>query len=327
MVTANNNFRELKIYALTICDVLKETLTAKKYNRLIKKYISRINEEKESIISAIPDTKAELEYITDHDSLSVFNAPFIEKYDDLPIDIFFDKSTSLKYVVHNGKKLYYQGFQRNTYIKMSYRSVCCEQDPASPHCYLDNGEDLKDTILFDCGCAEANFSLDHIDEVKAVHLFEGDEKWFGPLQASFYPWENKVTLIKKYVGKENEKTISLRKYIEKLIGDGILDPKGDKVYIKMDIEGSEMDVMEDIFPLLNAFRYLRMAVCVYHRAEHEEAIRKMLPPEYTSRVRNGHMFFIYEMDLPGGKMPEFPYFRHGIMRIERLSDAKKNNQT
>lgn len=322
MGTANNNFRELMIYALTIGDVLKETSDAKKYKRLIKKYVNRIISEKEAIISADPDTKGELDYITGRNRLSVFNAPFEEKYDDLPIDIAFDKSASLKYIVHNGKRLYFQGSVRNTYIRMSYRSVCCEQDPASPHRYLDSGEDLKDTVLFDCGCAEANFSLDHIDQVKSVHLFEGDKKWFEPLSATFSPWENKVTLIKKFVGKESEQTISLRKYIEKLIDDGKLVPEEDKVFIKMDIEGSEVDVMEDILPLFDMFRHLRMAVCVYHRAEHEETIRKMLPPDYTGRVRNGHMFFVYEMDLPGGKMPEFPYFRHGVMRIERLSDAK-----
>ncbi len=85
----------------------------------------------------------------------------------------------------------------------------------------------------------------------------------------------------------------------------------------MDIEGFEIEVLKDILPLMNKFKNMKLAICVYHRADHEDIIRNMVPNDYDCRVRNGYMIFTYEKDLPGNRNPEFPYFRHGVMRIER----------
>ena len=286
----------------------------RKNNIKIKKDI--IAKEK-SILQEFPDAKPEINYIKNHNSLSVFNYPFMEKYRNMKVKVFFDKESKLKYVLHNGKRLFYPASMRDRFIKNSYVSVCLEQDVESPHCYLDKNENLNDTILFDCGCAEANFSLNMVEQVKALYLFEGDNSWFRALHETFLPWKKKVKLVRRFLGLGESNTVSLRKYIEKIVDEGKLDYENDKVFIKMDIEGSEVEVINDILPLLFKFQHLRIAVCVYHRAEHERMIKSMLPSGYKVRTRNGYMVFVYESELPGEKKLEYPYFRHGVLRIER----------
>jgi 16S rRNA A1518/A1519 N6-dimethyltransferase RsmA/KsgA/DIM1 with predicted DNA glycosylase/AP lyase activity len=59
-----------------------------------------------------------------------------------------------------------------------------------PHQYQTSYFQVKkNDILLDVGCAEALFSLDVIDKVKKVILFESDSVWFDPLKATF---ENEI---------------------------------------------------------------------------------------------------------------------------------------
>ena len=82
-------------------------------------------------------------------------------------------------------------------------------------------------------------------------------------------------------------------------------------FIKMDIEGSEVDVIEDLLPILGNFTDIKLAVCVYHRGSDEKRIRDILKDDYLCEERNGHMLFLWEDQSE----IEYPFFRHGVLRI------------
>ena len=311
---------EINVYVSTIKGVVRDTLSVRKNSAYLAKLRNDILSHEVELVKDHPDLEETISYIKKTSAISAFNSPFEKKYGEMNVVPFFDEEKRLKCVIHKNKKLYYPRMMRKTMINMLYRSVCLEQDIDSPHRYLDMDENLNDYILFDCGCAEANFSLEVIDQVKKAYLFEGDDQWIRPLKATFSSWKDKVRIVRKYVGESGENMISLRRFMERLAEKGEIDFDKDNIFIKMDIEGFEPVVMNDILPMLREIKHLKMAVCLYHRAEHEKVIRQILPKEYVGRVRDGYMLFISEKDLPGNKKPEYPYFRHGIMRIERKTE-------
>ena len=310
-------WNELKIYGMTFRSVVKDTCSIKTGKAYLAQLTDRILQDKERLLAEHPELAETLTCIEERGQASVFNAAFETHYRSNGPQVLFDEEMDLKYVFHNGKKLYYPAL-RSSLIRVMYQGIAVEQDAASPHRYLDPGEDLAGAVVFDCGSAEANFTLDIIEKVKKAYLFEGDTQWHRALAATFAPWKDKVHVVKRFLGDRTQAgMISLRGYIEGLAAQGAIDLERDSILIKMDIEGWETTVLQDLLPLLDRCRHLKLAVCVYHRADDEAQIRAMLPDDYHAEVRPGHMLFIFERELPGGHEPEYPYFRHGVMRIER----------
>lgn len=305
-------FNEICIYAVTIREVIADTKSAKKWARSNELVKEQILKDSDRLIAGNPMLSPVISHIQNNAGISVFNSEFESKYTEKK-RILYDQNRKLKYVVHNGKALYYPRLWRSSKISEMYNSICCEQDVLSPHRYLDDGENLDNYVIFDCGCAEANFALDVIENAKAVYLFEGDGCWNQPLNATFSDYIDKVTIVNGMIGKKDEHVISLREYMEQLVIDNKLDLDNDKIFVKMDIEGHELEVLEDLLPILDRAKNLELAVCVYHNQQDEELARNMIPEGYTTRVREGYMLFLWE-----GKTAEYPYFRHGIMRIKRL---------
>ena len=304
--------RELKIYLLNLPAYTRNLFERKKVNKKNKLYRDKIIEEREAILRELPDASGILDKIAANNMVTVFNAGFEDSPVPVGNDIEFDKDLRLKYVPVNGKKLYYPEEYSDRHLRCCFRSVWIEQHPESPHLYLDEGEDLKDTVLFDCGSAEGNLPFMHIEELKHAYLFEGDGSWIRPLNATFAGWKDKVTIVNGFLGS-GDGMISLGKYIEKLIDDGYIDPVTDKVFIKMDVEGFEPDLMKDISSVIKRFSDIRIAVCVYHKHDDERKVIDLIPDGFTYRTRPGYMFFSsYEPEI------RFPYFRHGLLRIERI---------
>jgi len=250
------------------------------------------------------------EYMLKND-ISIFNNEFEEKYIADSIQVVVNDDCT-KYVEEKYGKVYYPPIYDELKIKEIHNSINIEQDISSPHRYLDEGENLNDYIFFDCGTAEGSMPLSIVNDVKQLYLFEADEKWIHELKRTFACFEDKVTINKKFVSDTNsESAISLCDYILELERKGRIDLINDKIFIKMDIEGYEKRVFENILPIIKKARHVKMAVCLYHNQEDENAIINLIPNSCNYRIRDGWMLFRYDPNLA------FPYFRHGIVRIEK----------
>lgn len=82
-------------------------------------------------------------------------------------------------------------------MKRIYRGLYAEQDTESPHYYLHRGiEELKGRIFLDIGAAEGFSSLQFVDWVDRIYLFEYEDEWIEALTATFLPYQDKCEIVK-----------------------------------------------------------------------------------------------------------------------------------
>ena len=220
--------------------------------------------------------------------------PWKREYDRQPIDLHTDPQNGLPYVYHHGKKLY---FKRSMYdqIEIVYRGLLIEQDERSAHRYIPDYQTMKGKSLLDVGSAEGIFTLDVIDLIEHAYLFECDDEWVEALEATFLPWKDKITIVRKYVSDmDDENNTTLDSYFQ---GKTIQHP-----FLKMDIEGYEKKA------LAGANRLLKQndtsgAVCIYHQHHDEEVLGNLLKNQgYQIDIQPGYLYFDNEM-------------RHAVMRF------------
>lgn len=211
--------------------------------------------------------------------------PYSLAYKDQKVAVFTDNMLGLPYVIHNNKKLYFPKHFTPKAVSILYISLITEQDPAAAHRYVASYEELTDRTLLDIGSAEGIFSLDSIDLVKHVYLFEYEEFWQAALKATFAPWSHKVTIVKNYVGDKTEGIFTT-------IDDFMLDKPNKNLFIKMDIEGAEQAALRGATQTLQTGKNMRVAVCTYHRPDDPEVISRFLANlGYTYEFTNGMLFW------------------------------------
>jgi len=227
--------------------------------------------------------------------------PFVENYLSEKIQVYKDDDNGLYYVIHQGKRLYYsRDYSTESAVRENYNYILIEQDADSPHSYISEcfTVNQNDTV-FDIGAAEGNFSLDVVERVSSLYLFETNEKWVEALQATFKPWEHKVHIINKYVCNSDSNTdISLNNFM----GLHSVD------FIKMDVEGAEVNILRDIQNLIKENRGVKFAVCTYHNHSDAKIIEHIFTEcGYKHTYSSGYMLFIHSKLRP-------PYFRRGLIR-------------
>lgn len=92
--------------------------------------------------------------------------------------------------------------------------------------------------------------------------------------------------------------------------DKLLEEESEINFLKMDIEGSEVDTLKNGEYSIKNSKDFRCAICSYHRHGDEENIKNILQ-EYgcETSVSKGYMFFIFDkIDIIQ------PELRHGIVR-------------
>lgn len=232
--------------------------------------------------------------------LTVFPYPFSEKYKPQHIHVHTDIATGLRYVMYHQHKLFFKRSLTVEEIQHSYSFLLCEQDSESPHCYLHDGFLLnKDAVLADIGCAEGIFSLMNIDTVKHVYLFEANKEWIEALEQTFTPWQEKVTIVNKFVS-------------DKTAGDFIcLDDYFDTVkpdFLKIDVDGAEADLLKGSETLITSAK-LQIALCTYHKQNDATEFETYLQHRNynTAFSKNVMLFYFDEAFNP-------PYFRKALLR-------------
>ncbi|NDW17690.1 dimethyladenosine transferase [Dysgonomonas sp. 216] len=237
----------------------------------------------------------------------IFPYEFNEKYKADDIDVLTDSESGLRYVMHNGNRLYFRRKTKESRVKRHYSLLLCEQDPESAHSYISESFGFeKGDILFDIGAAEGNFSLSMVEKASKIYLFESDKEWDEPLKKTFEPWKDKVVIIHKFVSDIDSETCIT---IDSVVKD--LEP-GSSVFLKMDVEGAETSVIAGAKKIFDSGNYnVKTVICTYHEAnDYVDLSDIMHQKKYAVETSSGYMIF------SKGKFVA-PYFRRGVIRCSK----------
>lgn len=234
--------------------------------------------------------------------LSIFNDSFVNKYQNMNIDVCFDDLSGLFYVIYKDKKMFFsRKYDTEEKVRRYYRSILIEQDAESPHKYLSDCFVSKGKIIVDVGAAEGNFSLDLIESAEHIYIIEADPDWIEALSKTFQNYSERVTIINKFVSSlDGNGSVRLDTIIQDTVD-----------YIKMDIEGYEWDALQGAEQIILNSPNLECAICVYHHDFDEELIGAQLRRfGLKCSTSEGYMWF----DGLGRKSYVSTKFVRGILR-------------
>lgn len=195
--------------------------------------------------------------------------PYSLKYRKEPVEVKRDDQAGMYYVMHEGKRMYYPQDYDEQQIIDNYRNLLIEQDPASAHCYVLDGSQLDGRVLLDMGAAEGSFTLTHIDRIARAWVFECESKWVEALRYTFAPWRDKVTIVEKYIGDKNcDNATTIDTFLE---GKSV-----ERLFLKMDIEGSETGALWASPKVFAESKDLGFAICAYHTVNDASYIAQFL---------------------------------------------------
>lgn len=250
----------------------------------------------------------ELRYLKNAHTMIPFLYPQTKKIN--PPVSGYDKKHKLSFVIHNNNRLYFPKGWSPESASNAYRNYIEQENllgggytEKAPHQYVTESFHVEQgDIVVDAGCAEALFALDSIERAKHVYLLEADAIWFKPLQETFAPYKDKITIIPKFLSSENsENTVTLNSLFEKF--------REESFFIKMDIEGAEESVIQASKDFFTSQNKIKFACCTYHKARHAETIASLLSDmNYNFEFSDGYMLF------PWDKQQQPPYFRKGLIR-------------
>lgn len=283
------------------------------YRRFVPKFIRKAindHEIKNTILSyyenqpkdSITDEESEALSYLKNNKICVFPYAFQHQYKPADILVYNDDKLKLKYILFEGKRLYFKRTSSFRGIRRNYNALLIEQDENSPHRYLTNSFNLNENdILVDVGAAEGNLPLEVIEKVKKVYLFETNEKWIEALEATFAPWKDKVVIVNKFVSDINDANhVSL---------DEFFKDKEAFTFLKVDAEGAEACILKGANGSLSSNRDMRIALCCYHKPNDATEFDKHLNEMgFSNTFAKGFMIF----DEPKTFSP--PYLRKGILR-------------
>ncbi len=272
----------------------------------------------------------ELAYLKEKKHLSIFPYPSTKKLGK--IEAKYDFRKNMNYILHKGKRLYFPSSYSKALSIETYKNFIENEDllgegykSSSPHAYFSKDFCFeKDAIIFDLGCAEGLVSLDLAEKASKIILFESDKKWIKALKESFAPWKDKVIIINKLVSSKDSNTsitleTAFKKHIEN--AENSADLKNKKLFVKMDIEGYEQDVLESSKDwIVKHIDRLHIACCTYHKHNDAQDIAAFFKQvaqdshkELSSQFSEGYLL-AYKTDQILA-----PYFRKGLLRVKKTS--------
>jgi hypothetical protein len=248
------------------------------------------------------DEKRKLINFLKNNPLQMYPYNFVKKYKSENVTVCLDADCDMKYVVHENKRMYFKQSMDEAFIKMYYNALLMEQDIDSPHRYEYGDFHVNEgDIIADIGAADGNFALSVVEKAKKIYLFECDEEWIYALKMSFAPWKDKVIIVNKYVSDTNENNcIRLDDYIK----------NAEINFLKVDIEGAELQFLMGAKSFLATQDDLNIAICTYHKESDAIDIEHILTENnfYTS-FSNGYITFVWE---------DTPCLRRGLIRAKKL---------
>ncbi|OFY44432.1 MAG: methyltransferase [Bacteroidetes bacterium GWF2_40_14] len=215
---------------------------------------------------------------------------YAQHYLDMEVNVMTDENNGLPYIRHRGtKNLYFPRHYTHNQIIKGYRSLMIEQDINSPHHYVDSIQEFDGKTLLDIGSAEGLTSLDAIELVDSLFLFEYNPGWIEALEATFEPWKHKVQIMKQYIGDNNIG-------INQTLDDFLKDKPKKNIFLKMDIEGVERNALAGAVNLFSNADNLHFAICTYHRKSDNKVISTILDKyNCTHSQRDGLLYYKHHL--------------------------------
>ena len=253
------------------------------------------------------DYKEEIDYLSSvpYTGYDPFPYPVVGEIPN--VEAFWDADKKMPYVIHNGNRFYYKRNSAVESAKSEYVYFVAHEGilgsgirSKSPHSYTDKDFRVEEgDVLVDIGCSDGLFAFDNAEKASRIFLFEVDKSWIATLKNSFKPFEDKTSIVNKFVSaRTSSKEITL--------SDALKEVKDKTFFLKMDIEGGERAVIESSADFLKSHR-VKLSCCVYHHQSDAVVIKKMLEDlGFTTRFTEGYM-------LPDMNGIEFPYFRKGVI--------------
>jgi hypothetical protein len=234
--------------------------------------------------------------------------PYQRINDKIPFKVETGIEFGLKYVLHRAdKKLFFPKYFSAEHAYKNFIEVegilGSSSLLKSPHSYQDESFKVEEgDVILDVGCAEALFALDNIEKASRVFLFECNKDWYWPLKRTFAPYGDKVVYIPKLVtDKTDAKHTTLTDAINGVVS------ANDKLFVKMDIEGFERNVIESNEDFFRRYK-VKLSCCTYHRQDDAKVIEKLLRNMgYLTRFSDGYMLPYHLNGI------HYPYFRHGVI--------------
>lgn len=288
------------IYRILVPKPIRTVILKKSLRKKILKHFAQLPENE------INDEHKEVLGYLENNPVRIFPYPFHDNYSSDKIDVFYAPETGMRYVLQDGKRLYFKKRWSGKRIKRAFSDLLREQDINSPHRYLtDKFTIVNDDVVADIGAAEGNFSLSVIEKIKKLYLFEYDQEWIQALRATFAPWAEKVEIINKYVSDYNDDShIRL---------DTFFDMKNDITFLKIDVDGAEAIVLNSCVEVFKANNSFKVALCTYHKNNDEKDFTLLLKNHgFSISPSKGYMIHYYDKKMKAA------YLRRGLIRAVRF---------
>jgi hypothetical protein len=284
------------VYRIIVPKPLRTLILKKRLRKKILKHYSLLSENEIN-----DDHKEVLRYL-ENNEVRIFPYSFHDNYSPEKIEVYYDDQLEMRYVLHEGKRLYFKKRWGVKRIKRSWSDLMREQDQNSPHRYLADSFGVNENdVLADIGAAEGNFSLSVVEMVRKIYLFEYDREWSEALRATFAPWPGKVEIINKYVSDHNDDS--------HIRFDTFFEANTDVNFLKIDVDGAESVVLESCRKIFTEDGLYKIALCTYHKNNDENEFTQLLK-NYGFNVTPSKGYMIHYYD----KKMKAPYLRRGLIR-------------
>jgi len=283
------------VYRIIVPKFFRKKIVARVLRSNILTYYSSLKEPLTDDISKV------LDYIKNR-GIAMIPYYFQDEYIQDTIEVFYDKDIGLRFVMYEGKRLYFKKRWSKKRIRLSFNELRREQDLRSPHCYETDGFQVeKDDVLVDIGAAEGIFALGNVDQAGKIVLFESSKEWIEPLKATFAPWKEKVEIVNKFAGDvTSAKCVTL---------DDYFSPEEKLSFLKIDVEGAESLLLSGCKRILSEEKPLKVAICTYHKEEDERELNETLKQNGFETSHSDGFLIIYT-----DRKLKAPYLRRGLIR-------------
>lgn len=287
------------IYRILVPKPLRIIILKKTLRKKILEYFASLPENE------VNDEQREVLRYLDNNPVKIFPYPFYDNYSPEKIEVMFDPQTGMRYVLQEGKRLYFKKRWGEKRIKRAYSDLLREQDINSPHRYLTESFTVgNDDVIADIGAAEGNFSLSVIEKIRKVYLFEYDNEWIEALKATFAPWAEKVEIINKYISDSDDGS--------HIRFDTFYKNKKDITFLKIDVDGAEAIVLNSCSEVFKTPEPFKIALCTYHKNNDEKDFTLLLRNHgFSITPSKGYMIHYYD------KKMKAPWLRRGLIRAIR----------